>query len=56
MEKVGEIGEFHVCQECGRGVTYLKTGSDPFVHLAITGLVDSGTVLQVQGEQFSAEC
>ena len=56
MDKVGEIADFHVCQECGRGVTYMKSGSDPFVHLAITGLVDSGTVLRVQGEQFSAEC
>ena len=56
MDKVGQIAEFFVCRECGRGVTYLKTGSDPFVHVAITGLVDSGTILRVEGEMFSAEC
>ena len=56
MDKVGKIAEFYVCRECGRGVTYVKTGSDPFVYVAITGLVDSGTILRVQGEQFSAEC
>ena len=56
MDKVGKIAEFHVCGECGRGITYVKTGSDPFVYVTIAGLVDSGTILQVQGEQFSAEC
>ncbi len=56
MDKVGKVAEFYVCRECGRGVTYLKKGEDPFVYVTITGLVDSGTILQVQGEQFSAEC
>ena len=56
MDKVGNVAEFFVCRECGRGITYLKTGSDPFVHVAITGLIDSGTILRIQGEEISAEC
>ena len=56
MDKVGKIADFYVCGECGRGVTYLKVGSDPLVHVTITGLIDSGTILRLQGEQFSAEC
>jgi hypothetical protein len=56
MDQVRKVADFYVCQKCGRGVTYLRTGDDPFVYTAITGLIDSGTILQVQGEQFSAEC
>ena len=56
MVKVGNVAEFFVCPECGLGVTYLKTGRDPVVQLAITGLFDLGTILIIQGEEFSAEC
>lgn len=56
MDKVGKVAGFYVCPECGRGVTYVKTGDDPFVHVAVAGLVDSGTILRIQGEEFSAEC
>jgi hypothetical protein len=55
-EKVGKLGELYVCPECGRGVTYMRTGQDPFVYVAISGLLDSGTILHVEGEEFSAEC
>ncbi|MGH8069551.1 MAG: hypothetical protein ACRERE_30795 [Candidatus Entotheonellia bacterium] len=46
-----KVGDFYVCQACGRGVSLVREGRHPYIVISLHGVIDNSTRIIIQGEQ-----